>query len=57
MIGVMVGTGALIVVLSVFNGFESLVESLYNSFDPDIKISATQGKSFTPDSPSFPVRL
>lgn len=50
MIGVMIGTGALIVVLSVFNGFESLVVSLYNSFDPDIKITATQGKSFIPDS-------
>jgi lipoprotein-releasing system permease protein len=49
MIGVMIGTGALIVVLSVFNGFESLVISLYNSFDPDIKITATEGKSFIPD--------
>ena len=48
MIGVMIGTGALIVVLSVFNGFESLVISLYNSFDPDIKITATEGKSFIP---------
>src|SRR5688572_29292308 len=50
MAGVMIGTGALIVVLSVFNGFESLVISLYNSFDPDIKITATAGKSFTPPS-------
>jgi len=50
MIGVMIGTGALIVVLSVFNGFESLVISLYNSFDPDIKITVTEGKSFIPDT-------
>jgi len=50
MIGVMIGTGALIVVLSVFNGFESLVISLYNSFDPDLKITVTEGKSFIPDS-------
>jgi lipoprotein-releasing system permease protein len=50
MIGVMIGTGALIVVLSVFNGFESLVISLYNSFDPDIKITATEGKTFIPDN-------
>ncbi len=50
MLGVMIGTGALIVVLSVFNGFESLVISLYNSFDPDIKITAVVGKTFTPDS-------
>ena len=50
MIGVLIGTGALIVVLSVFNGFESLVISLYNSFDPDIKITTVQGKTFNPDS-------
>ena len=50
MLGVMIGTGALIVVLSVFNGFESLVLSLYNSFDPEIKITAVEGKTFAPDS-------
>jgi len=45
-VGVCVGTMALIIVLSVFNGFESLVISLYNAFDSDIKITASQGKSF-----------
>ncbi len=50
MLGVMIGTGALVIVLSVFNGFESLVISLYNSFDPDIKITAVAGKTFIPDS-------
>ena len=50
MLGVLIGTGALIVVLSVFNGFESLVISLYNSFDPDVKITIAEGKSFIPDS-------
>lgn len=45
-IGVMVGTMALIVVLSVFNGFEDLVKSLYSAFDPDIKIEAIEGKVF-----------
>ena len=38
------GTAALILVLSVFNGFEGLVKSLYSSFYPDIKISAAAGK-------------
>ncbi len=44
-------TAALIVVLSVFNGLEDLLRSLYTSFDPEIKIEATRGKSFeiTPD--------
>lgn len=46
-IGVTVGTGALITVLSVFNGFENLVISLYNSFDPDIKVTAAKGKTFS----------
>lgn len=46
MLGVMIGTAALIIVLSVFNGFENLVLRLYNSFDPDIKITAVEGKSF-----------
>ena len=45
-LGVAVGTAALIIVLSVFNGFEKLVLSLYNSFDPAIKITAVEGKVF-----------
>ncbi|MCD4694680.1 MAG: FtsX-like permease family protein [Bacteroidales bacterium] len=52
-VGVAVGTFALIVVLSVFNGFEDLVKSLYNAFDPDIKITAVEGKVF--NLSDFPV--
>lgn len=48
--GVTIGTMALIVVLSVFNGFESLVVSLFNSFDPQIKVSPVRGKTFEADS-------
>jgi len=39
-----IGTAALILVLSVFNGFEGLVKSLYSSFYPDLKISPASGK-------------
>ncbi len=46
MIGVAVGTAALIIVLSVFNGLESAVVSMFSVFDPDIKITAAQGKTF-----------
>lgn len=46
MIAIAVGTAALVVVLSVFNGFESLVASLFNTFDPDIKIELAEGKTF-----------
>lgn len=45
-LGVTIGTMALIVIMSVFNGFESLVIRLFNSFNPDIQITATQGKTF-----------
>jgi len=37
---------ALIIVLSVFNGFESLISSLFNSFNPDLEITASKGKTF-----------
>lgn len=46
MVGMAVGAFALIVVLSVFNGFEGLVLSLYNSFYPDIEVTAVKGKTF-----------
>jgi lipoprotein-releasing system permease protein len=45
-IAIVIGTGALIIVLSAFNGFEKLVVSLYNSFDPDIKVTLNEGKTF-----------
>ena len=43
-LAILVGTAALILVLSVFNGFEDLVKSLYSSFYPDIKIFPASGK-------------
>lgn len=46
MIGVGVGTMALVVVLSVFNGLEELIRDSYNTFDPEIKITPTTGKTF-----------
>ena len=42
-------TMALVVILSVFNGLEELLKDLYGSFDPDIKIESTLGKSFVLD--------
>src|SRR5690349_5778827 len=45
-IAIVIGTGALIIVLSAFNGFEKLVVSLSNSFDPDIKVTLHEGKTF-----------
>jgi lipoprotein-releasing system permease protein len=45
-LGVAFSTAALIVVLSVFNGLEDLLRSLYSAFDPQLKIEAVKGKSF-----------
>ena len=42
-------TMALVVILSVFNGLEELLKDLYGTFDPDIKIESTLGKSFAID--------
>lgn len=49
-IGVCIGTMALVIVLSAFNGLTELVQSLYNSFDPDISITIKQGKTFDPNT-------
>jgi lipoprotein-releasing system permease protein len=45
MLAIIVGTTSLILVLSVFNGFEDLVKSLYSSFYTDLKISPNKGKT------------
>jgi lipoprotein-releasing system permease protein len=48
--GVAVGTMALIIILSVFNGLETMVRSIFNTFDPDIRITAAEGKTFIADT-------
>ncbi len=46
--GVTVGTMVLIIVLSVFNGLENMVNSLFSTFDPDLEIRISKGKVFSP---------
>ena len=46
-VAMLFGTAALILVLSVFNGFEDLVKGLYSSFYPDLKIAPASGKQLT----------
>lgn len=50
-IGVAVATMALVIVLSVFNGFHDLVASLFTSFDPQLKIVPVEGKTAPSDDP------
>ncbi|HLZ87506.1 MAG TPA: ABC transporter permease [Puia sp.] len=47
MTAIVVGAASLILVLSVFNGFEDLVKSLYTSFYPDLKITPATGRVLT----------
>jgi lipoprotein-releasing system permease protein len=49
-LGVAIGTAALVLVLSVFNGFEGLLTSLFGHFNPEIKVTAAKGKTFEVDS-------
>lgn len=47
--GITIGTMALIVVLSVFNGFEGLIVSLFDTYSPDLQVTAIKGKTFVPE--------
>ena len=51
MIGIAVGTAALIAVLSVVNGFENIVQDSFSAFDPSLKILPKEGKSFSSKNP------
>lgn len=51
MLGVAVATMALVIVLSVFNGFHDLVASLFTNFDPQIEVTPMQGKTAPTDDP------
>jgi lipoprotein-releasing system permease protein len=53
MLGVLIGSAALIIILSVFNGFEKVILSLYSNFTPEIKIETRLGKTFDPNTPYF----
>src|ERR1700748_1285072 len=50
MMAIIVGSCALIVLLSVFNGLEYLVKDMYKCFYPEIKITAARGKFFSIDN-------
>lgn len=48
--GVTVGTALLIIILSVFNGFFDVIQSLLRTYDPDIRVQSTASPSFMADS-------
>lgn len=47
MFGIGIGTLALVVILSVFNGLDNLISKLYSNFDADLRIEAAEGKTFS----------
>jgi lipoprotein-releasing system permease protein len=49
-LGMAIGTAALILVLSVFNGFEDLLSGLFGHFNPELKVTPAKGKTFEIDS-------
>src|SRR6185312_2019276 len=53
MFGVLIGSAALIIILSVFNGFEVTILSLYSNFTPEIKVEPRLGKTFDPNTAYF----
>lgn len=51
--GVCIGSMALVCVLSVFNGFENLLKDLFSAFDPDLRITLVEGKTFSVEDEKF----
>lgn len=52
-IGMAIGTAALIIILSIYNGFDSLVKSMMGSIEPDLLITPYKGKVFVPEGEVF----
>ena len=48
-IGMAIGTAALIIILSVYNGFDSLIRSMMSNVEPDLMITPSTGKVFVPE--------
>ncbi len=51
--GMAVGTAALIIILSVYNGFDSLVKSMLSNIEPDLMVTPAQGKVFVPEGEAY----
>ena len=52
-IGMAIGTAALIIILSVYNGFDALIKSMMSNVEPDFLIVPNSGKTFVPDEQAF----
>lgn len=52
-VGMAIGTAALIIILSIYNGFDELVKSTLSNVEPDILITPAKGKVFVPNGETF----
>lgn len=52
-IGMAIGTAALIIILSVYNGFDSLIRSMMSNVEPELLISPSQGKVFVAEGEAY----
>ena len=52
-IGMAIGTAALIIILSVYNGFDSLIRSMMSNVEPDLLITPSTGKVFIPEGETY----
>ena len=52
-IGMAIGTAALIIILSVYNGFDALIKSMMSNVEPDFLIVPSTGKTFVPEEKTF----
>ncbi|HCT31411.1 MAG TPA: hypothetical protein DIW31_11940 [Bacteroidales bacterium] len=51
--GVAIGVAALVIVLSIFNGFDTLITNMFSTFDAEIKVSLVEGKTFSSNLPEI----
>lgn len=51
--GMAIGTAALIIILSVYNGFDSLVRSMMGNVEPDLAVTPAKGKVFVPEGEAY----
>lgn len=52
-VGMAVGTAALIIIMSIYNGFDSLVKSMLSNVEPDLLITPSTGKTFVPEGEAY----
>ena len=52
-VGMAIGTAALIIILSVYNGFDSLIKDMMSNVEPDLLITPSSGKTFVPEGNAY----